>query len=91
MSFRGNIADDLPDDPANYSPFSDPFSDSDGRVEFFGGYGGGFEIARADNDSRITSVSVTTVPEPSSALGGGIALSFGALMKRQYSRKRKRI
>lgn len=89
LFFSGNIADDLPDDPANYIPFPQSF---DGRVGFFGGYGGGFEVGGiADNDSRITSVSVTAVPEPSTTLGFGIALGFGALIKSQHSKKLKKV
>ena len=85
LFFSGNIADDLPDNPANYIPSPQSF---DGRVGFFGGYGGGFEVGGiADNDSRITSVSVTAVPEPSTTLGFGIALGFGALIKSQHSKK----
>lgn len=85
----GNIADNLPDDPANYIPSPQSF---DGRVGFFGGYGGGFEVGGiADNDSRITSVTVTAVPEPSTTLGFGIALGFGALIKRQHSKKLKKV
>ena len=88
LFFSGSsLADNLSDNPADYSPFSSPFSDD--RVGFFGGYGGGFEVAQADLDSRITSVTV--VPEPSAILGSVIALGFGTFLKTQCSRKRKKI
>lgn len=45
-------------------------------------------------DFSVYDASITIphpVPEPSTVLGFGMALSFGALMKRQYSRRRKKI
>ena len=88
LYFSGSsLADKLSDNPADYSTFLS--SSDEGSVGFFGGYGGGFEVAQADIDSRITSVTV--VPEPSAILGSVIALGFGTFLKKQCSRKLKKI
>lgn len=44
----------------------------------------------ADAKVNITKVSSTAVPEPLTIFGSGLALGFGVLMERQYSRKRKK-
>lgn len=39
----------------------------------------------------VDAVEIESVPEPSTTLGSVMLLGFGALMKRQYSKKRKKI
>jgi hypothetical protein len=42
-------------------------------------------------DISSNPVDVTDVPEPLTILGSGIALGFGALFKKEYSRKQKKV
>ncbi len=49
------------------------------------------QFASASNTANFRTVpsNLAAVPEPLTILGSGMALGFGALMKRQHSRKRK--
>lgn len=50
---------------------------------------GNFASASDTANFRTVPSELSGVPEPLTILGSGMALGFGALMKRQYSRKRK--
>jgi hypothetical protein len=43
-----------------------------------------------ENTDFVADSLVATVPEPLTILGSGLALGFGALFKKEYSRKRQK-
>ena len=78
-----NLAEDLSDNPADYSPFSSQNGSAD--IGTFAGYGGGFELLPGGISSPsagffftpVTSVTVASqapagVPEPRTVLGLGL-------------------
>lgn len=85
-----SLVNDLSDDPADYS-----LSSVNGSFGAFAGYGGGFEGSESEQSqygylySPVTSVTV--VPEPLTIIGSGMAIGFGALLQRKYSKKPKKI
>jgi hypothetical protein len=47
--------------------------------------------ARSISDVGGADFTLTQVPEPLTVLGSGVALGFGALFKKEYSRKQKKV
>jgi hypothetical protein len=56
-----------------------------------GKYTAKYTISVNPSDTKTESFEIKTVPEPLTILGSGMALGFGTLFKKEYSRKQKKV